>query len=70
MSELTGGLMDTRLTPTQGHVVRLQELIQSHRRLLSQEIVNYSDEVALAQRRFQYFTGPSGIGETLSNLSD
>ena len=61
--------MDTKLTPARDHVVRLQELVQSYRRLLSKGIVMFSDEVASARRRLQFNTGPSGISETLKNLS-
>ena len=61
--------MDTKLTPARDHVVRLQELVQSYRRLLSKGIVMFSDEVASARRRLQFHTGPSGISETLKNLS-
>ena len=61
--------MYSRLTPTRDHVVRLQELVKSYRRLIAQDLVNFSDEAASARRRFQFNTGPSGIGETLRNLS-
>ena len=60
--------MDTKLTPARDHVVRLQELVQSYRRLLSKGIVMFSDEVASARRRFQSLTGPSGINDTLERL--
>ena len=50
-------------------MVRLQELVQLYRRLKSQDLVIFSDEVASARRRFQFHTGPSGIDETLKNVS-
>ena len=60
--------MEGRLTSTRDQVVRLEELVQSHRRLLSQDLVKFSDEVASARRRFQSLTGPSGISETLEKI--
>ena len=60
--------MEGRLTSTREHVVRLEELVQSHKRLLSQDLVKFSDEVASARRRFQSLTGPSGISDTKERL--
>ena len=62
--------MESRLTPARDHVVRLQELIKSYVRLLDQGIVNHSDEAASARRRYQFLTGPSGIWETLKEVSN
>ena len=61
--------MDLRLTPARDQVVRLQDLVQSQGRLLTQGIVNHSDEAALAPRRYQFLTGPSGIWQTLKQVS-
>ena len=61
--------MERKLTSIREHVVRLQELVQSQKRLLSQGIVSHSDESASARRRFQFLTGPSCKEETMAELT-
>ena len=58
--------MERNIAATRYHMVRLQELVQFQTRLLSQGLQTYSDEVASARRGLQYYTGPSGISETLN----
>ena len=60
--------MDSKLAPARDHVVRLQELVQLYKRLMDQDLVMFSDEVASARRRYQFYTGPRGISETLRKL--
>ena len=57
--------MEGSLAATRIHMVRLQELVRFQSRLLSQGLSTYTDEVASARRGLQFYTGPSGIGETL-----
>ena len=60
--------MERRLTAIREQVVRLQELVQSQQRLLSQGIVLHSDESASAIRRFQFITGPSNLVQISEEL--
>ena len=62
--------MEGSLAATRIHMVRLQELVRFQSRLLSQGLSTYTDEVASARRGLQFYTGPSGIGETLKAVEN
>ena len=64
-----GGWENKKWTSVRDHAVRLEVLIGFQRRLLTLGLVSHSDEVALARRRFQFLTGPSGIDWLKKELS-
>ena len=69
-ASVAGGCGIKSVTTTSDLIVRIEELAKSYGRLFASNLVTRSDEVALARRRYQFLTGPSGIAELKRTLKE